>query len=117
MFLPFVVNVGLYEAVEDDSFYTPGDGDTDNERDECYRNIESIFYREKQYSVHDDTYRLRPIPMASVATSILQGSSGSLNFLACDSLVPVNHTPILRFVSFFLFFFLFKRGRSRTKHP
>lgn len=39
-----------------------------------------------------DTYRLRPIPIASVATSILQGSSGSLNFLACDSLVPVNHT-------------------------
>lgn len=40
----------------------------------------------------DDTYRLRPIPIASVATSILQGSSGSLNFLAWDSLVPVNHT-------------------------
>lgn len=28
--------------------------------------------------------------MASVATRILQGSSGSLNFLACDSFVPVN---------------------------
>lgn len=37
------------------------------------------------------TYRLRPIPIASVATMILQGSLGSLNFLACDSLVPVNH--------------------------
>lgn len=60
-----------------------------------------MFHWEKQYSVHGDTYRLRPIPIASVATSILQGSSGSLNFLACDSLVPVNHTLILRFVSFF----------------
>lgn len=36
----------------------------------------------------DDAYRLRPMPIASVATRILQGSSGSLNFLAWDSLVP-----------------------------
>lgn len=42
--------------------------------------------------MRDGTYRLRPMPIASVATSILQGSSGSLNFLACDSLVPVNQS-------------------------
>lgn len=39
----------------------------------------------------EGTYRLRPIPIASVETMILQGSLGSLNFLACDSLVPVYH--------------------------
>ena len=39
-------------------------------------------------------HRLRPIPIASVATRILQGSSGSLNFLAWDSLVPVIHRTV-----------------------
>ena len=34
------------------------------------------------------TYRLSPIPMASVATRILQGSSGSLNFAAWLNLAP-----------------------------
>lgn len=38
VFLPFVINVGLYETVEDDSFYTPGDRDADDERDECHWN-------------------------------------------------------------------------------
>ena len=38
------------------------------------------------------TYRLRPIPMASVATMILQGSSWLLNSSACCTLVAGGRT-------------------------
>lgn len=40
-------------------------------------------------NIKRNTYRFNPMPIASVATRILQGSFGSLNFLAWDNFVPV----------------------------